>query len=495
MRVAQRLSAKKARTRHELISSAAIISALVLPALGFSPAASAQVSDQFVSQSFDDAAYQNPDKSADESNERWLFDRDRWNVGLTVTPELRVYTHNPQFSNPQNDQDDSTLQPSIAFEPHFGWSSPDGDDAFVFRAFGRYDPEDSERSHGDVREAYILHEGDSWDFVFGVNQVFWGVAESRNIVDVINQRDLVEDSQGDEKLGQPMVNLNVFGKWGEVSLFALPYFRTRTHPDENGRLRGPLPIDDKRTSIAGRHDEWRVDFAARYENNIGPVDVGLSHFYGVSRDPVSRVAFNTTVPGLEATVDGLLATRAGQMTLIGLCTPVCAPFLDGQFVIAQRYDKINQSSIDLLGAFGNWLFKFEGTAIIGHADDLVVAAVAGAEYTFSDLFGSGSELGLLGELAFDDRDQGRAPQIIHDNDVFAGARFDLNDVDNLQIRSGALVDVKNLETAITFEASRRLYKNLTGAIEGRFFVETDNQDILDTIADDDYLTFKLSYYF
>ena len=433
-----------------------------------------------------------PVLAEDEKNS----DPARWNFSVSATPELRIYTGKPLFRHSQNRQDRSTLQPSVSVEPQLIYNVPTGEDSLVFTGFARIDPSDNERMHGDIREAYWLHEGDGWDFVFGINQVFWGVTESRHLVDIVNQTDLVEDIVGEEKLGQPMVNVNFFGDWGELNLFALPLFRPRTHPDEEGRLRGPLPIDDDRRNIEGSGGEARVDFAARFEKAVGPVDIGLSHFYGVSRAPIIDVAYNTADPTELPGVNALLATAAGRMALIATCMPTCAAGgLTGQFVLAERYDMINQSSIDLLGTYDNWMFKFEGAVINGHADDTVFAAVGGVEYSFFDVASTGGDLGLFAEFSFDDRDDGRAPQIIHDNDVFLGGRFDLNDVNNLQVKGGALIDVENGETMLTFEGSRRLAKHVTAGVEGRFFVNADNSSILRTISYDDYLALHLSFFY
>lgn len=421
-----------------------------------------------------------------------------WNYSIRVTPELRVYLEEPRYQQQMNVQEGADFQPSIAFEPRFSYRFPGGDDSLVFRGFGRYDPEDDDRSHGDIREAYWLHEGDWWDFVVGVNRVFWGVADSRNVVDVINQTDLVEDALGDEKLGQPMVNANFFGEWGELNLFALPLFRPRTHPDEDGRLRGPLPIDDNRRSIDGSGDEARVDFAARYENNLGPLDIGVSHFYGISRAPQSTVAFNTTVPGLGAVVNGLLGTPAGRAVIAAGCTPVCgAPFSSGQFVLAEHYDLINQTSLDVSGVFGDWIIKFEGALINGHDDETIFAAVGGVEYTIYQVAGTDAEIAFLGEFAYDDRDDHRAPQILQDNDVFIGTRIALNDVDNTQFEGGALIDVEHAETMMSFDLSRRLNSHMTAELEGRFFIDPEAQQLrlFDFISHDSYLTAKLSFFF
>ena len=51
---------------------------------------------------------------------------------------------------------------------------------------------------------------------YGVRRVFWGVAESNHLVDVINQTDAIENPDQEDKLGQPMLNL------AYVEYFCLP---------------------------------------------------------------------------------------------------------------------------------------------------------------------------------------------------------------------------------------------------------------------------------
>ena len=76
----------------------------------------------------------------------------------------------------------------------------------------------------------------------GIRKEFWGVTEFQHLVDVINQTDGVEDFDGEDKLGQQMVNLSLVNDWGIVDLFLLPGFRERTYAGEEGRLRGPLVV-------------------------------------------------------------------------------------------------------------------------------------------------------------------------------------------------------------------------------------------------------------
>ena len=104
----------------------------------------------------------------------------------------------------------------------------------------RYDSADSQRTHADLREAYLLvygtRGGNSWELRLGLDQAFWGVAEAHNLVDIVNQVDLVEHPRNRPKLGQPMARLTVSGDWGVAESFLLPYHRKRTFPGVPGAI-------------------------------------------------------------------------------------------------------------------------------------------------------------------------------------------------------------------------------------------------------------------
>ena len=50
----------------------------------------------------------------------------------------------------------------------------DGDIAFKFTPFARFDKADSERTHADIRESKVDYISGSWSATFGVDTVFWG---------------------------------------------------------------------------------------------------------------------------------------------------------------------------------------------------------------------------------------------------------------------------------------------------------------------------------
>ena len=65
----------------------------------------------------------------------------------------------------------------------------------------------------DIRELNYLLFGETWEVRLGVDKVFWGTTEFVHLVDIVNQTDLVEDVDGEDKLGQPTVNLSVPSDW------------------------------------------------------------------------------------------------------------------------------------------------------------------------------------------------------------------------------------------------------------------------------------------
>jgi len=379
-----------------------------------------------------------------------------WDLGGSATVELRAFTQDPAFPN----QDDSTLTWSPALEPEFVYEWGDGRERLTFVPFARWDSEDENRTHADIRTASWLHFGEGWDLVVGLDRVFWGVTESRHLVDIVNQTDAVENVDGEDKLGQPMVNLNVESQWGDISLFALPSFRERTFPANGARLSGPLPITGGATYDSGAEDN-RTDVAIRWSRTLGDWDIGLSHFSGTSREP-------RLVPSLDG---------------------------GGQPVLVPHYDVIEQTGLDLQLTTERWLWKLEATNRAGHGSRFI-AAVGGFEYSFFGIFGTIADLGLIAEYLYDGRDEnGDAPFTSLQDDVFAGARLALNDEQSTEVLVGAIVDRESGATLFSLEASRRISDRWTLELEGRFFANIPRNDPLAAIASDDHITARLSLYF
>ena len=199
----------------------------------------------------------------------------------TAAFDSRVFLEDPAFPGQRTD----TYYPSFLLQPELRQEFNGGHDRLSLVSFGRFDVIDIERRHWDIRELNWQHVESNWDMKFGVGKVFWGVTESRHLVDIINQSDYLEDIDLKEKLGQPMFNLNYSGDYGTLSLFALPYFRERNFENRPGRFRPVIPIDTGQNKFDSSLGVWHPDLALRWSKAFGGWDMGLAHFWGTSREP------------------------------------------------------------------------------------------------------------------------------------------------------------------------------------------------------------------
>ena len=357
---------------------------------------------------------------------------------------------------------------SLAVQPELYHEFDDGGQSLLFSPFVRLDSADDERTHFDVRELLYQRVFDAAELRIGIGRVFWGVTESYHLVDVINQTDLVENIDREDKLGQPLVNLTLIRDWGAVDLFVLPGFRERTFPGREGRLRSEPFIDTERATYESGAGRQRIDYAVRWSRAIGDFDIGVAHFRGTSREP-------RLLPECE---DGRSA----------LSTP-CNP---STVVLAPRYEVVNRTSLDVQATRDATLWKLEALHESGQGDTYV-AWVAGFEYSWFGINESGMDLGLLVEHLFDDRG-GNAPHPLED-DVFAGMRLAFNDEEDTALLAGVIVDMESDATNLTFEASRRVGDDWKVELEARMWTGVAHDDPMSPLRDDDYLQLTLSRFF
>lgn len=369
-----------------------------------------------------------------------------------VAAEARGFFHAPI------DPDQHGANVSLAAEPEFSHHWDGRKQSFRFVPFLRWDQHDSRRSHVDVRELSWVKAAQAWELRVGVRKLFWGVTESQHLVDVINQTDLVENIDGEDKLGQPMINLALIHDWGTLDLFALTGFRERRFPGRDGRLRTIPPIDSGLSQFESARGRGRVDTAVRWRQTIGAFDIGLAHFHGTARDP-------RLLPGL----DGL-----------------------GRIVLIPFYDVVDQSSLDLQATLGQWLWKLELVSRRQQGERFT-AATGGFEYTLVGVLNSAIDLGLLAEYLWDDRDE-RAPTPFQD-DLFLGARLAFNDAQSTDLLAGVIGD-RDLDTRFyNLEASRRIGDHWKLSLELRALSGVPPADPFYSLRRDDYLQIELSRYF
>ncbi len=374
-----------------------------------------------------------------------------------VSGEVRLFLQDPLFPG-QSDQDFSA-----AAQPEYYHQWKDGT-AFTFTPFGRVDSADPERTHWDVRELNYLYPQGDWFFRVGVAKVFWGATEFVHLVDIINQTDWVEDIDGEDKLGQPMLEFSITKNWGTLDLFFMPYFRERTFPGRKGRLRPEFVIDTDDAIFRSPSEERNIDVAGRYSRTFGDIDFGIYVFQGTARDPL-------LVPS-----DYLDPNAPGEVRLI--------PF----------YEQATQVGTDLQWARGNWLWKLEALYHSGYLDPYF-AATGGFEYTFVGFAGSRTDVGLLAEYAYDQRGDEPTTTSIFDNDIFLGLRLTPNDPATTMLLAGIMQDVEEPETAVRVEASRRFGSHWRLNLEAWFFLRAPRESILYDLRNDDFVRMEMAYYF
>ena len=377
---------------------------------------------------------------------------------------------------------------SFAVQPEIYHAFDDGRQSLLFTPFLRIDTTDHRRTHFDVREMLYQRVFDSAELRAGIGRVFWGVTESRHLVDVVNQTDLVENVDREDKLGQPLVNLALIRDWGTLDLFVLPGFRERTFPGREGRLRSEPFVDTDRATYESGAGRRRIDYAVRWSHAIGDFDVGVAHFYGTSREP--RLL---PVPGagrLGRTTGGPVSVFRPDREATSPETPA-TPALEG-LVLAPRYDVVHRTSLDLQATGGAWLWKLEALHESGR-EPAWIAWVAGFEHTRFGIGESAADLGLLVEHLFDGRG-GSSPQPF-ENDVFAGLRLAFNDEAGTEVLGGIIHDVEGDATTFNFEASRRIGEHWTIALEARAWTGVGRGDPLFALHRDDYAQVTLSRFF
>ncbi len=344
------------------------------------------------------------------------------------------------------------------FKPEIYADWNDGNDSLLFRPFYRLDAEDGERSHGDIRELLWWHGGDSWELKAGIGKVFWGQTESIHLVDVINQTDWIEAIDGEDKLGQPMVSLAWISDYGTFTAFALPYFRERTFPGLDGRLRASYKIDTDNALYESGDEDKHKDWALRWQHTLGDLDLGLSYFTGTAREPIF-------VPQISETDIRLL------------------PY----------YRQMDQIGLDALMVAGAWLLKLEAIhRKIG--DESFYASVAGFEYTSVGIFNSQYDIGWLMEYQYDDRDE--LALTVSQNDVMFGMRIGFNDFSGTEVLIGYVQDLDYSQTHSAFlEASSRINDRWKWRLESWLFSGDEPQEPTYYFRRDDYLQASLEYYF
>jgi len=383
-----------------------------------------------------------------------------------VGVETRNFFKKPQDSKQHNNYLSAVTEPEYSHE----WDN--GTQFFDAKLFYRVDQYDKERTHGDIRElAWTgVFNSDSvgdWELLAGISKVYWGVAETQHLVDIVNQTDQVENIDGEDKLGQPMLKASTERDWGTLDFLVLPGFRERTFPGVKGRPRPGIVIDTGKKAIydfnGGKN---HVDFAARYSHYIDEFEFAVFAFSGIDREPTDfrPVKFNSTT---------------GQPTAV---VPV--------------YSLVNQVGLEGQAFFGDWTWKLEAlnTEVRSGDKDGVTSfkSVSGFEYTLVGLADSVMDLGFIVEYHYSDKD---IRNTIFDNDIATALRFVFNDAQSSEILLGLTTDTSTNTVGTFLEASTRLGQSWTLEAQVRTFHGTETDRPMYSFRFDHFAQVDLQYHF
>jgi hypothetical protein len=368
------------------------------------------------------------------------------------------------FEDPLSPEQHNNYLSAVA-EPEYFHDWNDGTQNLEIKLFYRADQHDDQRTHGDIRELSWTRVFENWEVRAGISKVFWGVTETQHLVDIVNQTDLVENVDGEDKLGQAMIKASTERDWGTLDFFILPGFRERTFPGAEGRPRPEIVINTDHDAVydfaAGKD---HIDLAARYSHYIGEWEFGLSVFSGTGREP----------------------TNFRSVALSSTEEPIVVPV----------YSLINQIGFDGQAFFGDWTWKLEAASTEVRSGEKKgihsFKTVAGFEYTWVGIAQSNMDLGFVVEYHYSDQ---QIIDTVFDNDLATALRFVLNDVQSSEVLAGIFTDADTRTIGSFIEASRRLGESWTLEAQLRTFHGAKEGRPLYSFRFDDFAQLDLNYHF
>lgn len=372
----------------------------------------------------------------------------QWN--FTSGVDLGIRQYNPDAAREQQ-TDNFELDPSVFFELDYA-DQYTGVSASILPVL-TLGADNSAVPQFDMRELYLAKEFEHFQLKVGMNTLFWGVAESRHLVDIVNQQVVVRNLDGEQKLGELIFQYDYFIDNGTLSLLYLPYFRPQDYSKPDDRLSLPLEVIEE--NYVGQSKQDRETFVLRYSGVWDDWDLGGYFFHGLDRKPAYE-----------------LAEKKGFIA---------------------NYSQLDQVALDVQYTASRWLGKGEAVYRDHALGGTSWAYVIGGEYYFYGIVAGDKDLSLLAELHRDTDSTARSNQIYR-NASFLGARLAWNDIDDTSFLAGALVDNNGDSWAIKAEYETRLSSQLSLDVEARLFLEQAEDHLFYLYRDDDFIEVRLTYY-
>ena len=318
----------------------------------------------------------------------------------------------------------------------------------------REDEKDSGRRITEARQAYFRTPFAGFDVFLGNRQEFWGKAESKNVVDLINQSDAAANEGKSGKLGALSISAERYVDIGDLQLWYISGFREKTFNDSDAHPSSGLTVNS--AQYARKNAKDADDFAVRLSSFAGDWDLAGSVFYGTARDPILTVAVGgkalNPYYALQKSI-GLEAQYTGDATLL-------------------KWESLHGTQSSLIGTHN------------------FSAAVAGIEYTYYRSFETKLDIGLIGEVQHDDRPQAAANQF-----GVAGVRLVFNDIADSNILFLLSADSKMDQSIVSLEASQRINDVTSVKLTSQFYNARTATSAYGQLSDDDAVTLTLNMFF
>ncbi|MDX8412729.1 MAG: DUF1302 family protein [Mariprofundales bacterium] len=154
------------------------------------------------------------------------------------------------------------------------------------------------RTASQIKEAYLLYEGNSFDLRLGQQQIVWGKTDGLRMLDIINpidMREFILDDFLDSRIGLVAARLNYYPDTDTEQEFEL-LFTPNARPSKTAPTGSrwalttpPIPTGITLQQVAAQQPNWSANNseagAAWRGNNIRGWDLSLNYFYGWKDSP------------------------------------------------------------------------------------------------------------------------------------------------------------------------------------------------------------------
>lgn len=319
----------------------------------------------------------------------------------------------------------------------------------VFRALGRVDQKDNDRSQVIIEDGYfsmLLDEEQSWKVLAGYKLFNWTATEAFHPADQINSRNYDSDVESLEKKGEVVIEIEKSLEEGSFALYFFPKFEAPIFPGDRSRL--GFGADLQRVvwvdgGDATTNQTWGVQFGGRFSFTLLDADLSFHFLHHMDRSFPVIGTHKYVVVGGTPTPTAFPTTpyyyRANQIGMTAVL-PV-ESFIFKLEAATRTFDN------DLLIYTTRGLRRPEDNTEIALGTEWSVAHDSGAEtylfFEWQTMFGP--EQSRIEEMS------------LFQNDIFLGWRFAFNDVMGKELFFSAIFDIdREHEYLFNLSYSQRL---------------------------------------